>query len=65
MEKISDDVVAETCMAITGLLMTKTRTLEGGIMILGVVIMTMLKRLPPSSRAEVTQALLNSLQQRA
>lgn len=61
MEKISDDVVSETCRAITGLLMTKARTIEGGVMILGVAITAMLGKLPPNSRAEMTQVLINSL----
>lgn len=61
MEKLSEDVVTDTCMAITGLLMAKTRTIEGAIMILGVTITAMLKRLSPSRRTEVIRALMNGL----
>jgi hypothetical protein len=61
-EKISEDVVTDTCMAITELLMAKTHTIEGAIMVLGVTITAMLKRLPPSRRAEVIRALMNGLQ---
>jgi len=63
MEKISEDVVLDTCMAISELLMTKTRTIQDGIMILGITMTAMLKRLPPSSRAKVIQAVMNGLQQ--
>ena len=62
MEKIEEDVVTETCMEITELLMARTRTVEGAIMILGVAVTAMIKRLPPGRRAAVIQALMNGLQ---
>jgi hypothetical protein len=62
MEKIEEDVVTETCMEITELLMARTRTVEGAIMILGVAVTAMVKRLPPGRRAAVIQALMNGLQ---
>jgi len=61
MEKISEGVVTDTCMEIAQLLMVKTRTIEGAIMVLGVTITAMLKKLPPSRRAEVVRALMNGL----
>ena len=62
MEKLSEDLVTETCVEISGLLMARTRTIEGAIMILGVAVTGMLNRLPPGRRAAVIQALMNGLQ---